>query len=323
MLKKYLLSSVARFPETEGAAPPPPPDEGQRETLAFDPSTFFAPPATEGQDGGEGEDPALDGGGDAGAAAGAASTAKAAPTSSEPDPALAKTEGEGPDPLQSIRDAVAGFLEKKPVAEQQAAQQTTPAKEPTEQPKQPATEDVKYEMSVPDEIVEALANEEPRVRKQALNALVNGISNKLAKDFGNAMAVMARHVQEQAVQAALGQVDNRTNEQKVRDDFYNNNADLKELVNNLPALDAVVWQTTQQIATATGAKGWSPQLRDQVAATLRLQLKLPTAAPAKAAPTAPAPRKASFNAGGGGPSSGRPNGAADQNEFMSVLGAGT
>src|SRR5215207_3652096 len=127
MLKKYLLSSVARFPETEGTAEPPAPaDDGQRETLAFDPSTFFAPPAKEGQDDGEGEDPTSGEDGDEGAAAGAASTAKAAPASSEPDPTKAKKEGEEPDPMQALRDAVSGFLSKPAVEEKPAAKETTP-----------------------------------------------------------------------------------------------------------------------------------------------------------------------------------------------------
>jgi hypothetical protein len=216
---------------------------------------------------------------------------------------------------------VKGFLDSKPAAPQ-AEQPAKPA-EPAQPQAPKAAEEIKYDFQVPNEIVEAMGAEEPATRHKAVNALVNGLANKLAKDFGSAMAEMAKHVQAEAVKAALGQVDSRTSEQRVRDDFYSAHPDLKELADNLPAIDGVVWQTAQQIAQATGAKGWSKELRDQVGATLRLQLKLTPPPNGGAKPPAGGrqPRKPQFSAGSG-PASARQNGAAEGNEFSDVLRAG-
>lgn len=328
MLKRYLLSSVARSPETESGAPTPPPDEseplgeeGMRETLAFDAMKFLTPPAKEGEGGGEAGEPSE--GGDKDPAASAASSAQAGSAPAADQSGDGKKEGEGDDPMAALREAVKGFLDKKPATEQAA--KPAPAQE-EQKPKQPAEGEFKgYDFSLPEEIVEALGSDEPAIRRKAVNGIVNGLANKLAKDFGTAMAEMAKQIRAEAVQAALGHIDSRTNEQKVRDDFYTAYPDLKELVDNLPALDGVIWSTAHQLSQATGQKNWTPQLRDQVGAAMRLQLKLPAPAGVTAQPQGNGqrpPRKGTFSAGGGPSPGARPNGqASPQDDMLAVVNA--
>lgn len=322
-LMKYLLSSVTRRPEGEGEgapAAPAEPDTGEA-AFKFDPSTFFVPPASEGSGADEGN-----GDGKAGEpepspkdpASSAAST-EAGSTPSSPTPEPAKEGGE--DPLAALRASVQAFLTKPATAPAEASQPKQPeapaAPKDTTKPEAGA----KYAFDVPAEIVDALGAEEPSTRRKAVNGLMTGLANRLAEDFGKAMAAMAQHVQQETLNAVMTHINTQQTVEGVRRDFYDAHKDLKQLVDNLPALDGVIWQVAKQIADATGKKGYDAEVREQTAATIKLQLGLvkPGAPPAPAAAGTGGrqPRPGQFSAGGS--SGGRPNGAADTNEFASVL----
>jgi hypothetical protein len=334
---KYLLSSVARAPEGQGQGGfetgNAPPDEGESQdalkaALAFDPSSFFVPKATEGS-GEEGDGSPKDthaageGGGEPGAGA---EGGKPPASGAQPSPEPGKKEG---DDLEALRASVADFL-KKPAA---APAETKPVSEQPPRPQETKEGGDKgefkgYDFNLPSNVVEALGAEEPATRHQALNTIVNGLANRLAGDFGKAMAAMAQHVQAEAVKQALAQVKTQSSEDTVRSDFYNNAPDLKKLVDVMPAMDGAIWTTINAAAKATNVDSWTPEFRDKAANLIRLQLGLPAPAAGQGAPQNPPPngggkppRKPSFNAGGGGPS-GRPANGGDTNEFAAVVNAG-
>lgn len=321
---KLLLAALPKSPEGEqGSAPPPPPDEGGdisdseiKEILAFDPFSVLKPPAQEGQEGdGEGK-PA-----EAGAEGGDASPE---PEAKPPAPKPAEAAEGGEDEGARLREAVAKLLgtqPAKPEAQQPAQPQQPQAPAQPEQPKGDG-EFQGYNFQVPDEVIGAIGSDDPAVVRKGVNALVNGLANKLAKDFGGMMAQAAQVIQQKAVEAALGQVNVKSQEQQVRDDFYGAFKDLKEVKDRLPAFDGLVWQTATQLMQASQTKGWTPEFRDQLGSVLRLQLGLAAPSPnGKAAPGGkPAPRKASFSAGGAPPS--RPADGAGGKDFMDVLSAG-
>jgi hypothetical protein len=333
-LKKYLLTNIARLPEgeagagTDTATPPAGADTGApaggesdgAAAFKFDPSTFFVPPAKEGSGEGEGGDSGKPASAaqpeDKGPAAGVASTSPG-PTPSTTTPEPAKTDGD--DPLAALRASVQAFLTKPATPSGEASPQPSPAAPTTTTPTPAKDEKPRYDFNVPDEVVEALGAEEPSLRKKAVNGLMTGLANKLAQDFGSAMAVMAEHVQKTTVEAVLAQINQQKTIEDVRKDFYDAHPDLKVLRDNLPPFDGMVWAVAQQVAQSTGKKGYDTEVRDQTAAILKLQLNLvkpSEAPPAPAAPGGRQPRPGQFSAGGSG---GRPNGSAEPNEFASVL----
>lgn len=332
-LMKYLLSNVARLPEGEGGSDTStqttdtsaPAAESGEAAFKFDPETFFVPPAKEGsgEDGGEGSATDDQSGAETKDGAQVASTkAPSTPTPPAPDPAK---EGGGDDPLAALRASVQAFLTKPATPAEaspqpaKAASQPEPAKAGAETP---AETKPRYDFTVPDEVVDALGAEEPAVRKRAVNALMSGLANKLAQDFGSALAAVAQHAEEQAVQKVMAQIQQEEGVRTVRQDFYDTHKDLKVLADNLPPFDGMVWQVAQQVVQATGKKGYDPEVRDQTAAIIKLQLGLvkpgETSTPAPAANGGRQPRPGQFSAGG---SSSRPNGAAEGNEFMAVVNA--
>jgi hypothetical protein len=334
-LKKYLLTNIARLPEgeagagTETATPPAGADTGApaggesdgAAAFKFDPSTFFVPPAREGSGEGEGGDSGKPASAaqpeDKGPAAGVASTSPG-PTPSTTTPEPAKTDGD--DPLAALRASVQAFLTKPATPSGEASPQPSPAAPTTTTPTPAKDEKPRYDFNVPDEVVEALGAEEPSLRKKAVNGLMTGLANKLAQDFGSAMAVMAEHVQKTTVEAVLAQINQQKTIEDVRKDFYDAHPDLKVLRDNLPPFDGMVWAVAQQVAQSTGKKGYDAEVRDQTAAILKLQLNLVKPGETPPAPKAPGgrqPRPGQFSAGGSG---GRPNGATEPNEFATVLG---
>jgi hypothetical protein len=325
-IQKYLLSSVARRPEGEGQGEPPaaPTQDNRSEgekAFSFDPGEFFVPPAKEASGAGEGDEgkapaePSKDP-----AATGAASTAGAGSTPSSPKPEPAK---EGEDPLAALRESVKSFLTKPatPAPEAQPQQPTTQPQATPAEPQPKGGEKAQYNWDLPTEVVEALGSDEPAQRRKALNGIVNGLANKLAEDFGKAMAVGIQEAERRATERVLQHLNAERQVQTVREDFYNTHQDLKALADRLPAFDKLIWETANQLAAQTGKKGWDPELREAVAATVKLQLGL-VQAPAATTPQGNGnrqPRSPSFSAGGGGGPSSRPNGADGGNEFSDVL----
>jgi hypothetical protein len=82
---------------------------------------------------------------------------------------------------------------------------------------------------------------------------------------------------QQQMQAAAAQ-------QAINQDFYGNHKDLAN-----PMLAPIIQQVGREVAMLRGAQGWTPELRDEIAAVVRQRLGLPQ--PAKSqqrGPKAPA-----------------------------------
>jgi hypothetical protein len=315
---RFLSSTFLRAPEGEGA----PGGEAAPDTSAFtdvlNAGTVIAPPAGDGSDGGEGGEP------------GTGASAQPGEVVPPPDPPPAPTpppDGQADkagadDPLVALRQQVQDFLAKAP-APQEAPKPTPPA-EPAKTPepaKQPG-EAPKYDLEVPDAIVEAFESDDRATRKSAIKALVNGIANKLAQDFGSALQDLVKHVESKVPQEVLSQVDTRNQLERIQSDFYQHWPELARVAKSMPGLEESMWTQIRDIGQRMQLKEWTPEFRDGVGRMLHLNLGIPVAQapPAAEAPKPTPPRKPAFSAGSSG--GGRPNGSGPANEFQEVLDAG-
>lgn len=328
MKLKLLETTILRSPEGEtGAEPAPPSMEEMRDVMAFDP---FSPPAKSGAGGGEGEEgegkPAVGAEGEAPTPeAGAAEAApKPAPAPSpSPQPDSAKKEGEE-DPLAELRATVQQFLTKKPEPPPAAVSQpqaTPPAGTP--KPGEAAPEKARYNISVPDPVIEAISAEEPERRRAGINALVNGIMNKIVEDFSGALVALEDKLRKDVPSQVLEHVGAQQTVARIKSDFYEAWPDLKRAADAIPGMDDTIWSTIVRAGQTAGVNEWTPEFRDQIGQMIHLSLGIPVPQGKPAAPAVPgkpAP-KAVFSAGSGA-GGGRPNGAAAGNEFSDVLSAG-
>jgi hypothetical protein len=316
MTMQRFLEFILRRPEDgTGADGGAPNTDALKEVLAFDP---FTPPAKAAQDGGEGggqegDEPP----GEASAEGSAAQHAEATPSS--PQPGQAKPEGE--DPLAALREQVAGFLSKAqaPPAETQKPQEPKAPAEPKGTDTKP--EAAKYNFEVPDSIVDAMGSDEAPVRKAAVSAMVNALANKLAQDFGGALAALAKHVEEQIPARVLTQVDEKQQMDLVRKDLYENFPELKRLATSMPGMEQAMWGQIAAVGKQMGVRDWTPEFRDGVGKMLHLNLNIPLPASGEPTKQASGKKRAPFSAGSS--AGARGNGAAAGNDFTEVLRAGT
>lgn len=314
---KFLSSTFLRAPEGEGGAAPN--QDALREALEFD---MFAPPADSGSGEGEGEGPgqgappataAPDQGGAEPPASGDAPPAS-------PPPASGQANTGDDDPLAQMRAQVASLLAKTVEPPTEAP----PAAPPPAPAQTERREAAGYNLTVPDEVVEAFGSEDSKVRKAAIAATVNAVANRLAQDFVQAMKVLRDDVLKEAQTQVLTQVDRRSTEEKVRSDFYGAFPALKQLVDTNPSFDQAIWQTIAQTAQRTGVKEWNSEFRDSVGAMIHLTLGVPVqASPAKPNGAKP-PRKAPFSAGASPGGGGRPTNPDDNDPegILAVINAG-
>lgn len=327
-----LWDMVARAPEgAEGAAPEGAPGGGS-ETASFDDLKHFlsidpfTPPAKEGAEGGGVEKPAVE-------AKAVVEPQPKPPAESEgtkdasPEPSDASApvpEGQAAkegaeDPLADIRSEVQKFLAKAPPAAPEASpsQPAQPKAEPEVKPQQ-AT---KYNFELPDSVVEAMESDDRGTRKQALNAIVNSLANKLATDFGGALSQVVQHLQAQVPQQAVTEVAKRQQFDRMKEEFYGEFPALGSIARGSKPFEDAIWSQIYGVAQNMKAD-WTPEFRKGVGQMLHVSLNLPlaTSPTPSAAPVGKPPAKPKFTTGSG--SGARPNGTGQSNEFMDVLGAG-
>lgn len=300
--------------------------EELRETLQFDP---FGPPSTDDAGGDDVGGQQGEGGETQTPAAEPPREQAAQPAAAEPpasDPSAAPEGGSENETLDSLRQLVSSFIVKDAGnrQEQPAAPQQQPQGQTQEQPRPQAPS---YRFDLPDQIVDALESDDRTERKTALNAMLNGVANRLAVDFRAAMQETARalinHVPQQVSQVTTAE----RQQQMLREDLYGNFPELKAVAERLPDADGMIWRTVSLAAQRAGVTEWNPQFRDQVGnyliASLGVQRQPRAGGQAQAAaPTAKPKPRAPFAAGSGSPPRNDVGTGGSGNEFLDVLQAG-
>lgn len=221
----------------------------------------------------------------------------AAPAQPQAEPAAQQPAApQVPDPAATPAQPAAGPTQPDALAviaqvlasQQQQLQQTQQTQQQAQQPQQPDVEIPQhgYQFNIPEPLINALASENPVERSQAVQAVMMTTARTVHQEVVRSLrAEMARAVPN----LIQGQIQEHQRRQAVFNDFYGKYPQFSD-----PRLRPVVVQTAQQIATARGFQGWSPELRDAVGAHLTQlfaavggQPMAPAAAPAAALPAAP------------------------------------
>jgi len=285
---------------TEGVQIPDGQQPGVEEILKFDP---FAPakPAAEAPKpagtGAEAKPPAKPGGAEA----------------PKPDAGGAKPAVTPPakTPEQLIAEHTASIRQMLSRAPQPAA----PAKE------EPKEEPPKFNLGIPEQLMNAMSSEDPRERSLATHALVNGVANAVWRET-------QAFYQEQVAQLVAGfpkvieaHLAAKEQQKAIHDDFYGTYQQFagKQWI---PLIQAHASQIMNEMAAAgQPIQGWTPEMRDEIANRLFAEFpQLKDWKPPAAKPNGgTAPKKGQFATGGGGGTR-PPAEAGPVNEMLAVLG---
>lgn len=132
---------------------------------------------------------------------------------------------------------------------------------------------------IPAEVGELLDSEDPRDRLKALQLAITSAGQQVLQHVQGQQGKLAQvlpHQMQQMLAAHEAQ-------QQVNRDFYTAHPDLAN-----PDLVGIVQQIGREVATLRGAQSWSPELRDEIARTVRQRLNFPTPKKQTTAPKAPA-----------------------------------
>ncbi len=118
-----------------------------------------------------------------------------------------------------------------------------------------------YVFNIPDGLDTALISDDPATRKTALGSLVQGTAQTIHREVIKSMRAEFGRVLPQIVQGMISQ---QRTQQNVAQDFYGT---YKEFAN--PVFRPLVQQVAMQIVRETGARGWTPDLRDKIGQRMR------------------------------------------------------
>lgn len=149
------------------------------------------------------------------------------------------------------------------------AQQQNPGGQ--QQPQGPLDVLPSYAYNIPDQLQVGLNSEDPAVQKQALGALLQGVSQTVHRNLAQAVQQFIPHFIGQVVpQLVQGQLLSH----QIQTDFYGTYSELDN-----PAIKPMIAQVAHDIFTRTGAQAWTPQLKQQIAQavyqTLGRQMPMP------------------------------------------------
>lgn len=142
-----------------------------------------------------------------------------------------------------------------------------------------------YDYNIPQEIVSALQSDDPTQVRNGLAALIKGVSQ-------NVHATVAQEFQsrlDQVPQTVQQQIDTRTRQQEIYNDFFRAHPDL-----NRPEILPIISQQMIALSQELGVTQWSDHVRDAVATRVRTALQSwatpqPAATPPLTSAPAPAP----------------------------------
>jgi hypothetical protein len=205
----------------------------------------------------------------------------------EPDPSKSPTANpemelikkqlkEANEALAAMRDAAKAPAKAEPTQPQGGASEadTIPA----------------YNFNIPDGLVDKLASEDPRDRKEGLGVLIQGASRAVHKAIRDEVM---QHIAPAVVRLAVEQVRGRATEaeamQTIRGDFYGSYPEL-----NKPELIPLIGQMAAQLAAELGVNGYTPEFKAALAARAKALFNLGGGAVVTQAPKQPV-----INRGGG------------------------
>lgn len=325
-LKFNFFSTVFRRPEGEAGSEAPagsPPASNEPSEKGVDYSMFDLgdsfDPAPQGREGAKepaaGDPPQPPAAG--GEEEGKAPVVGTEPSSEPPAPAP-KTEAApaGEDP----KDALLKHLQAE-VQRLTGERQQPKEPESTSTPTDPDEDFVKVYKNIPisDEILGAMASDDPNERRQVLAGLLGGVLTRAAKDARAFVREQVEALRTQVPTLATSTIETRSEAQRIGDDFFGAYPQYKP-----PGLQPAVSQAMQEVVqqqTAAGTfQGYTPAFREAVGQRLQALTGIPAQAAQQQQTTEPPapvaqPKKTPFMAGGGGRA---PIPAAS--EFADVLG---
>lgn len=261
------------------------------DVLHFDP---FAPPkgpVQEPTDGGES--------GGAPVAEGTKPAAGAKPGEEVQTPeqtAAAAAAAQKPDALAS---AIAANTEavRAILSQQQPQQPAQPAKDEPQAPK--------FNLGIPDPIMQALASEDPKERSVAMHAVINGVANHVWQQTEAMVKGVVQEVLQSVPRMIEGHQDMARRQTDVANDFYGTYEIFKQPA-FVPLMQNIGMQVAQEMVAQGQAPQWNAKMRDTIAdrmfalfPMLKVQHDAAVAAKAKANGTQPAKRPQPFVTGTG------------------------
>ena len=194
---------------------------------------------------------------------------QATPPAPSQQPAPVQTEApatESPEQLQARLMYEAARLESQQAEfarRQQEASAATVPQQP-QQAAQPQPQERKFALQVPDQMVDALRSEDPRMVKSAVEAMVNGAA-ELA--YRTALTEATEQMRGIAAEIYSQQQGTVSQQQQIYNDFYNAYPEL-----NTPDLRIIVRAVGEQVAKELGTTTWGPKLRDLIGTRVRKML---------------------------------------------------
>jgi|SRR5215831_4968865 len=206
---------------------------------------------------------------------------------SQPASTTAVSSGEPPKPVsQADLQAAIRDMSQQVAGAVRAA--VPPQPSPAEQP-QPN----KFNLGVPDALVNALRSEDPKEFSAGVGAMINGVANHVWNAFTEHLV---KDILPNIPRMIEGHTQSIQRQEAVARDFYGAYPQLQipELTSAIQTIGA---QIAQEYAMAGKPLGWSSELRDAIAERIFMRLPMLRTVPAAAA-AAPAARR-SFATGNG------------------------
>jgi hypothetical protein len=225
-----------------------------------------------------------------------------APPAAQPPAQQAKT------PEQLIAEHTATI--RQMLERGQQAPTATPAQPAKTEPEKP-----KFNLGVPEPILNAISSEDPKERSLAMHAIVNGVANAVWREAENLVRQNVADLVQGFPRIIESHMAARQTQNEVHSDFYGT---YKQF--NAPEFVPLVQATALQIINERNAagqpvQGWSPEFRDEVANRLFAHFPMLKQPPAQ--PPAPKPRSFATGANGGARPAMEPG---PVNDMLAILG---
>lgn len=225
----------------------------------------------------------------------------AQPTATPPvDPGVTPPAPGGPQPPAAVDPSVAALRDA--VAEIAGALPNLAHGNQPAQPQAPV-DDVplpqhQFGFTIPDQLVAALASDNPVERQQAVGAMCTTVAQNTYRETIRAIRSELQQVLPRVIGA---QIQRHTQQREIFTDFFSSYQHFSD-----PRIRPLVVKTAQDVAAETGARAWTPQLKEAIAQRLTETIQTMAAAaqlqvgPGPAAPSAP-PAPPFINGGGSRP----------------------
>jgi hypothetical protein len=185
----------------------------------------------------------------------------------------------------------------------------------------PEPEQPKFNLGIPDQLMNAMASEDPKERSMATHALVNGVANAVWRETQNTLRDQIDQMVAAFPRIIESHIAARTEQQRVFNDFYGTYKQF-DGPQWVPLVQAHTVQLMNEMAQrGIPINGWTPEMRDEIANRIFAQFPM-LREQQKATGTPPQPRPRSFATGANGGT--RPAAEAGPvNEMLAVLGKPT